>query len=138
MSYRRPRTESHRFPTQLSLPLGYFELVPADLLRSRGRSKRPHSPPSPRRLEALQAMLARLDIVPASSTQTNGVKYFRQGQRFQLTPLVSVLINEVNGKRWPDVAALPPQQSGPFAEFGEGGPHVERGSRYGLQEHPLG
>jgi hypothetical protein len=84
-------------------------------------------------------MLGQPDTVQASLPQTNEVNYFRQGQRFILTSLVSVFINEVNGKRWPrDVATLPPFHCGPLAKPSEGGPHVGCGGGRGIQKHPVG
>ena len=41
-------------------------------------------------------------------SQYDDQNYFRQGHRFSLTPLLSTLINEVNGNRWPHVSTLPP------------------------------
>ena len=83
-------------------------------------------------------MLGRLDTVPGSFEENSDVNYFRQGQRFKLTPLLSTLINEVNGKRWSHVAALPSHGKGEVAKFSEGRPLVGRGSLPDLQTDPLG
>ena len=83
-------------------------------------------------------MLARLDTVPGSFEENTDVKYFRQGQRFKLTPSLSSLINEVNGKRWSHVATLPSHGKGEVAKFSEGRPFVGRGSLPDLQTDPLG
>ena len=83
-------------------------------------------------------MLARLDTVPDSLSESSDVNYFRQGQRFTLTTSLSSLINEVNGKRWSHVAALPSHGKGEVAKFSEGRPFVGRGSLPDLQTDPLG
>ena len=101
-------------------------------------SKRPRSRFLQARLEANLAMLGRLDTVPGSFCEDSDVNEFRQDQRFKLTPLLSTLINEVNGKRWSHVSALPPFGKGPFAKFSEGRPLVGRGSLPNLQAGSLG
>jgi hypothetical protein len=98
----------HRpFPEQLLLPLDYSASARGDLPQNPEPSKRPRSRFLQARLEANLATLGRLDTVPGSFEENSDVKYFRQGQRFKLTPLLSSLINEVNGKRWPYDTALP-------------------------------
>ena len=129
----------HLFPVQLALPLDCFESAPAVPPQSLAPSKRRRSRFLQARLEANLAMLARLDTVPGSFQENSDVNYFRQGQRFKLTPLLSTLINEVNGKRWSrNVSALPLIGKGPFAKFSEGCPLVGRGSLSDLQAGPLG
>src|SRR3954453_8598250 len=91
---------------QLALPLDYSASVPADRPQSPEPSKRPRSRFLQARLEANLAMLARLDTVPGSFPEYGDVEELRQGQRFTLTPLLSTLITEVNGKRWSHVSAL--------------------------------
>ena len=126
------------FPTQLALPLGYSELAPGGLPQNPEPSKRPRSRFLQARLEANLAMLARLDTVPGSFVENSDVKHFRQGQRFKLTPSLSSLITEVNGKRWSHVAALPHIGKGEVAKFSESRPFVRRGSLSDLQADPLG
>ena len=76
-----------------------------------------------------------LGTVPVScETDT---KNNRQRQRFSLTPTLSTLINEVNGKRWPYVSALPPFLSRTFAKFSEGSAHVRGGGAGRLPAHSL-
>ena len=126
------------FPTQLALPLDCFESAPGGQLQNPERSKRPRSRFLQARLEANLAMLARLGTVPGSSPEYGDVKEFRQGQRFKLTPSLSSLINEVNGKRWSHVATLPSHGKGEVAKFSEGRPFVGRGSLPDLQAGSLG
>lgn len=116
----------HRFPTQLSLPLGCSASALDGQLQSPSLSKRPRSRLLQARLEANLAMLGRLDTVPGSFFETSDVCYFRQGQRFSLTPSLSVLIAEVNGNRWPGerVAALPYIGKGEVAKFSDRRPFV--------------
>lgn len=128
---------SRPFPVQLSLPLDCFESAPADRPQNLEQSKRPRSRLLQARLEANLAMLARLGSVPGSFPENNDLDYFRQGQRFKLTPLLSMLINEVNGKRWSHVATLPSHGKGEVAKFSEGRPPVGRGSLPDLQTGPL-
>jgi hypothetical protein len=90
------------------------------------------------RLEANLAMLARLDTVPGSFPEYADENNFRQGQRFTLTPLVSMLINEVNGTRWSHVATLPYIGKGEVAKFSESRPFVGRGSLPDFQAGSLG
>lgn len=104
------------FPKQLVLPLDCSGLAPAYRPQNPSPSKRPRSRLLQARLETNLAMLARLDTVPGSSNQVNDLKYFRQGQRFVLTSLLSALITEVNGKRWPHVSALPHFSKGADAQ----------------------
>ena len=127
-------------PTQLALPLDYSASAPGGLPQSLEPLKRRRSRFLQARLEANLAMLARLDTVPGSFEDNNDVNYFRQGQRFKLTPLLSTLINEVNGKRWPGdiVATLPPIGKGEVAKFSEGRPFVGRGSLSDVQTGSLG
>lgn len=127
-----------RFPVQLSLPLDCFESAPVCLPQNPERSKRPRSRLLQARLEANLAMLARLDTAPGSFAQYDDRNEFRQGHRFSLTPLLSTLINEVNGKRWSHVATLPSHGKGEVAKFSEGRPFVGRGSLPDLQTDPLG
>lgn len=126
------------FPVQLALPLDYSGSAPAVPPQSPSPSKRQRSRFLQARLEANLAMLGRLDTVPGSFGEDNDVKYFRQGQRFKLTPSLSSLINEVNGKRWSHVAALPHIGKGEVAKFSEGRPFVRRGSLSDLQAGSLG
>src|SRR5713101_4380609 len=128
----------HLFPEQLALPLDYSASVPGGPPQSPERSKRPRSRLLQARLEANLAMLGRPDTVPGSFLENNDINYFRQGQRFKLTPLLSTFINEVNGKRWSYGSALPPFGEGPFAKFSEGSPLVGRGSLSDLQAGTLG
>jgi hypothetical protein len=114
----------HLFPVQLALPLGYSESAPAALPQSLSPSKRRRSRFLQARLEASLAMLARLDTVPGSFPEYDDQEYFRQGQRFTLTPSLSSLITEVNGKRWSHVAALPSHGKGEVAKFSDRRPFV--------------
>ena len=127
-------------PEQLALPLGYSASEPGGPPQSPERSKRPRSRLLQARLEANLAMLGRPDTVPGSFEENSDVNYFRQGQRFKLTPLLSTIINEVNGKRWPgdSVAALPSIGKGEVAKFSESRPFVRRGSLPDLQTCSLG
>jgi hypothetical protein len=127
-------------PTQLALPLDYSASALGGRPQSHEPSKRPRSRFLQARLEANLAMLARLDTVPGSFQEGSDVNYLRQGQRFTLTPILSTLINEVNGKRWPGdiVATLPLIGKGEVAKFSEGRPFVRRGSLPDLQAGSLG
>jgi hypothetical protein len=127
----------HLFPVQLGLPLDCSGSVPGGLPQSPEPSKRLRSRFLQARLEASLAMLARLDTVPGSFQENSDINYFRQGQRFKLTPLLSMLITYVNGKRWSHVSALPLIGKGPFAKFSEGRPFVGLGSLPDLQDGPL-
>lgn len=118
-AYRRQQMQYHRFPKQLSLPLDCFVSAPGGPPQSLARSKRPRSRLLQARLEASLAMLAQLDTVPGSFPESTDLDHFRQGHRFSLTPSLSLLINEVNGKRWSHVAALPPLSKGTDAKSGE-------------------
>lgn len=109
----------HLPPMQLALPLDCSALAPCDLPQNPEPSKRQRSRFLQARLEANLAMLARLDTVPGSFSENSGVEYFRQCQRFVLTSSLSSLITEVNGKRWPHVATLPPLKKGADAKSGE-------------------
>lgn len=139
-AYHRQQMQHRRFPVQLSLPLDCSASAHGGLPQNREQSKRPRSRLLQARLEANLAMLGRLDTVPGSLDQTSDVNNFRQGQRFKLTPLLSTLINEVNGKRWPgdSVATLPTIGKGEVAKFSEGRPFVGRGSLPDLQTGSLG
>jgi hypothetical protein len=128
----------HLLPTQLALPLDYSALAPGALPQSPEPSKRRRSRLWQARLEASLAMLGRLDTVPGSFPETSDLNYFRQGQRFILTSLLSSLITEVNGKRWSHVATLPSHGKGEVAKFSEGRPFVGRGSLSDLQTGSLG
>src|SRR5665213_3507238 len=128
----------HLPPTQLSLPLDYSASAHGSQTQSREPSKRRRSRLLQARLEASLAMLARLDTVPGSFPEYDDQKYFRQGQRFTLTPSLSSLITEVNGKRWSHVATLPSHGKGEVAKFSEGRPFVGRGSLSDLQTRSLG
>ncbi len=130
--------KSRLFPAQLALPLDCSASVPAARPQSPEPSKRPRSRFLQARLETNLAMLARLDTVPGSFHENSDINYFRQGQRFKLTPSLSTLITEVNGKRWSHVAALPSFGKGEVAKFSEGRPFVGRGSPRNLQIGPLG
>ena len=127
-----------RFPVQLALPLDCFASAPCALPQNPEPSKRPRSRFLQARLEANLAMLGRLDTVPASCPESMDLDYFRQGHRFSLTPLLSTLINEVNGNRWSHVATLPSHGKGEVAKFSESRPFVGRGSLSDLQAGPLG
>ena len=128
-----------QFPVQLALPLDYSASALACLPQSPEPSKRRRSRFLQARLEANLAMLARLDTVPGSLPESTDLNYFRQGHSFSLTPLLSTLINEVNGNRWSqNVAALPHIGKGEVAKFSEGRPFVRRGSLSDLQAGPLG
>ena len=136
--YRYRQMKRHLFPVQLALPLDCSASAHGDLPQNPEPSKRRRSRFLQARLEASLAMLARLDTVPGSCEVNSDVNYFRQGQRFKLTPLLSSLITEVNGKRWSHVAALPSHGKGEVAKFSEGRPFVGRGSLSDLQACPLG
>ena len=129
----------HLPPAQLALPLDYSASARGVLPQSPEPSRRRHSRLLQARLEASLAMLGRLDTVPGSLDQTSDLKYFRQGQRFTLTSLLSSLITEVNGNRWSrNVSALPSHGKGEVAKFSEGRPFVGRGSLRDLQTRSLG
>jgi hypothetical protein len=128
----------HPFPVQLALPLDCSVSDHGVLPQNPERSKRPRSRLLQARLEANLAILGRLDTVPGSFQENSDLDYFRQGQRFKLTPLLSTLINEVNGKRWSHVAALPSHGKGEVAKFSESRPFVGLGSLPDLQTGPLG
>ena len=125
-------------PKPPATPSGYSASARGALPQSPEPSKRRRSLLLQARLEANLAMLARLDTVPGSFPESTDVNYFRQGQRFKLTPTLSTLINEVNGKRWSHVAALPSHGKGEVAKFSEGRPLVRRGSLPDVQAGPLG
>ena len=76
----------HPFPVQLALPLDYSASAPGGLPQNPERSKRPRSRLLQARLEANLAMLGQLDTVPGSFVENSDLNYFRQGQRFKLTP----------------------------------------------------
>ena len=118
----------HLPPTQLSLPLDYSASARGGLPQSPEPSKRPRSRLLQARLEANLAMLGRPDTVPATSSQNSDLNDLRQGQRFRLTSALSLLINEVNGKRWSHVATLPSNGKGEVAKFSESRPFVGRGN----------
>ncbi len=130
----------HRWPpTQLALPLDYSASAPDDPPQSLAPSKRRRSRFLQARLEANLATLSQLDTVPGSLDESSDLNYFRQGQRFKLTSLLSSLITEVNGNRWPrNVSALPHIGKGEVAKFSEGRPFVRRGSLPDLQASSLG
>src|SRR5690349_8646192 len=131
--------KSPRFPVQLALPLDCFESARGGLPQSRERSKRRRSRLLQARLEANLAMLARLDIAPVSSSQNSDVNDLRQGQRFRLTPLLSSLINEVNGKRWPrNVSTLPPLKKGADAQSVQGRAPFRRRGLWDVPPYPVG
>jgi hypothetical protein len=130
--------KSRPFPAQLALPLDYSASARGGLPQSPEPSKRQRSRYLQARLEANLAMLARLDTVPGSFQENSDVNNFRQGQRFKLTPLLSTIINEVNGKRWSHVAALPHIGKGEVAKFSESRPFVGRGGLSDLQAGSLG
>lgn len=143
-SYRKsPMTRRHQrrrfrpIPEQLSLPLGCSVLAHAAPSRSRARSKGKRWP-WPRVLPATNpAMHGRPDSVPAALGRNKPINSFRQPQRFSLTPVISALIYEVNGKRWPYAATLSPFCSRPVALVSDRRAHV-RGRRVaGVQAYPL-
>jgi hypothetical protein len=125
-------------PEQTASPSGYSASARGGLPQSPEPSKRRRSLLLQARLEANLAMLARLDTVPGSFPEYDDKNYFRQGQRFTLTPSLSSLITEVNGKRWSHVAALPSHGKGEVAKFSEGRPFVGRGSLPDLLARSLG
>ena len=102
---RWPQTKVRSLPApgQIELPLDYSESERDARPRSRARSKATRQPISPRRLETNQAKRARLCIAPesTSSVMRNINEKLRQGQRLSLTPTLSTIITEANGKRWP-------------------------------------
>src|SRR5215472_7765197 len=106
-------------PEQLALPLDYSWSEPGAEPQSHERSKRPRSRLLQARLENNLAMLGRLGTVPGSLPESMDLNYFRQGHRFSLMPLLSTLLTEFNGKRWPHVTALPPLTQGADAQSGE-------------------
>lgn len=141
MAYRLPtlRIQPRGSQAQLSLPLELPRSARAVPFQSHELSKGIRLRPSPTRLERDRAILARRGTVPVSSTQNNNPDYFRQRQRFLLTPPIFTIITEVNGNRWPGyVAALPPLQSRKEPEPSSGCPAFGRGGARLLQGDPLG
>jgi hypothetical protein len=128
----------HLPPRQLALPLDYSASAPCGLPQSLEPSKRRRSRLLQARLEANLAMLGRIGTVPGSFPEYDDKNYFRQRHCFSLTPILSTLINEVNGKRWSHVATLPSHGKGEVAKFSEGRPFVGRGSLSDLQAGSLG
>lgn len=136
MVYRRRRRK--RFPASPE-QLSWLPMWPvsahADRPQSHARSnlKRPHRWQD--RPVTTPAMPALLGIVPV--TCETDTKNNRQRQRFSLTPTLSTLISEVNGKRWPYVSALSPLHRSQVAKFSEGRAHVRGRSSGRLPAHPL-
>ena len=118
-AYRRQRMQSLPFPKQLSLPLDCFSSAPGGLPQSPSQSKRQRSRLLQACLGANLAMLARLDTVPGSFSESMDLNYFRQSHTFSLTLSISSLVDEVNGKRWPHASTLPPLKKGADAKSGE-------------------
>ncbi len=122
-------------PEQLELPLDYSRSASAVPLQSPvslnfRRSRRWQDRPA-----TIPTTPSRLDIVPVSCNPDT--KNNHQRQRFSLTPTLSTLINEVNGKRWPHVSALPPFLCRTFAQLGEGRAHVRGRSSGRLPSHSV-
>src|ERR1700730_3113696 len=127
MSRRYQRKRFLPSQAQLSLPLDYSQSERDALSRNRVPLKGRRVRHWQDRLATNPAIPARRGIVQASwPTDSNKV---RQRQRFLLTPTLSTLIGNVNGKRWSsNGSALPPFTCGTFAKPSESSPHVGRGS----------
>ena len=113
MSFRLQRTRSLATPGQLELPLDCSRSEPAVLSRNPAPSKERRSRRRQARLAPNPTIHAQRGSVPASTSWEGDTKERRSRQRFVLTPTLSTLITEVNGKRWTSalVTALPPLQS---------------------------
>lgn len=136
MTYRYRRKQSLAPPGQLELPLDYSRseldalfrnLLPSKARRSRRWQDRLGTYP------AIPGPLGIAQVSCGSDSQNNRVR-----QRFLLTPTLSTLISNVNGKRWRSHgSALSPFNCGALAKSGESSPHVGRGSPRRLPAHPL-
>ena len=137
MSRRHQRKQSLASQARLSLPLDYSQSERDALSRNRAQLKWRRARRWQDRLAKSPTIPARHGIVQAScSPDSNKV---RQRQRFLLTPTLSTLISNVNGKRWrSNVSALPPFTCRTFAKPGERRSHVWRGSPRRLPANPLG
>lgn len=141
MAARRPSSQTQFLGTQaqLALPLELPRSARAVPSQNHELSKGIRLRLSPARLERDRAILARRGTVPVSSTENSNATYFRQHQRFLLTPPISANITEVNGNRWLGyVATLPPLQSRKEPEPRSGCSAFGRGSARLLQANPLG
>lgn len=85
------RTESRDSLAQLSLPLDYSLSERDALSRNPGRSKARRSRLSQARLATYQEFRERRAIEQESYSKTSDAEYFRQGQRFVLTPSILTL-----------------------------------------------
>ncbi len=109
MSFGLQRKRSLAFQGQLALPLDYSRSEPAAPSHSPAPSKGSRRLRRQARLAPNPASHGPLGSAPVSSE--GDTKERRPRQRFVLTPTVSTLITQVNGKRWPHVVSLPPLQS---------------------------
>jgi hypothetical protein len=93
------------------LPLDYSQSERDALSQSRAPLKGKRSRRWQDRLATIPTIPAQLGIAQASCASDSNK--FRQRQRFVLTPTLSTLINDVNGKRWRSNGfALPPFNCG--------------------------
>src|SRR5438105_4632661 len=127
---RHPRNQQRRSrapQAQLSLQLDYSQSERDALSRNRAPLKGRRARPWQDRLATSPTIPARHGIVQASCEPDSNK--FRKRQRFLLTPTLSTLISNVNGKRWrSNVSALPPFTCRTFAKPSESRAHVRRGS----------
>ena len=118
---QRRRIRLHAPQEQFSLPLDYSQSEHVYFSQNLAQSKAIHSRRGRVRPVTNRATLWLRGIVEASYIGDSDISYFRQVQRFMLTPTISVLIGEVNENRWPrNVAALPPLSKGADAQSGKG------------------
>jgi len=113
-------------------------------LASASRSQSPsqwtdrRAPPLPNRPATKRAKRARTYIAPASSFLDNIKEKVRQGHPFWLTSSLSAIMVDVIQNGWQlSGPALPTLDGGKEPGPSSGRPHVERGSRRGLQTNPL-
>lgn len=132
------RHRRKQFPAslgQLELPLGCLRsaraVPPQSLEWSNFRHGR-HWQDRPATVLAMPAPLCTVQVTCDRDNENN-----RKRQRFSLTPTLSALINEVNGKRWPYVSALSPFLRGAFAKSGEGRAHVRGRGAGRLSAHSM-
>jgi len=127
-------------PGQLELPIDYSLSERDALSRNRERSKAKHAQRRQVRPATNRANRAQSGIVRESTSRifANLSKYFCQGQRISLTPTLSTIITNVNGKRWQGyVSALPPFIGFADLEPRQGRAHGRCGSRRRLPANPL-
>src|ERR1700730_5040910 len=121
--YRRKRFLPPQ--AQLSLPLDYSQSERDALSRNRAQLKGRRARRWQDRLATMPTIPSQRDIVQASCPPDSNK--LRQRQRFLLTPTLSTLISNVNGKRWhSNVPALSSFSSRSFAKPSEGRAHVGR------------